>query len=808
MKLIDQHTYYGPNLYAPVSVIRLMVEPGPLELANKTLVELESGFLDRIMEAVPELEPGPEHTFLWVLARLANHLQQQPGAVPEFVEVVPGAETNQSEILLGFQHPQITQEAWNLAGMLAFHSLQDGTASDTGFDYSYLYSDFVRKTKSLILDPSTWAMIRVCEQRDIPWFRISKHSSQIQLGEGCHQHRLQGAITSGTSQLAFSLAQNKLAAFDLLRTLGLPVPAFRMVIDREDAVPAAEKLGYPLVLSTMAGDAVQLIQAGIDCANTLLCTMEDIQSDGNPLLLESDVPGNNYRLLVVNRHLITATQYIPPTVTDNGDNTTTQVVTKDVTEHVHPENRALAETVARAIGLEVADITFITSDISKSWREVGGVVCNINPAPELEPYLANGIVPEQIVSPIIDMLFPSSAKVRIPTVAVTGTNGKTTTCYMLSSILEHVGLSVGLSCSNGVYMNGDLMRPEESSYGRKARELLLDPRIESGVFELARGGVSKYGCFINNVDVAAVINLTSDHVGELGTENFDKLVATKKMVAKLARKVLVLNADDPVVLGFRHESRAKAVVLVSLQSDNPEVMKHLAAGGTAFCLREEGKSLPVFKQHGEKEQRLMDLTKVPATFNGTARHNIQNSLFAIATADSMGINTDCIRDTLYQFAMSWDMTPGRLNFFPGLPFQVILDYAHNPDGFSKILQFLNQNAVPGKRTLILASTRRMESISITIGKMASEYFDLIICCATKEGEGKSLSQLLDNHVNGLIEAGVPQNQILKIHDHTDALEHAMQRAEPGDQILILHKRHRKEIIWRKIEAVAKNLTGD
>jgi len=806
MKLIDQHIYQGPNLYAPVSVIRLTVAPGPLELTGKTLDELENGFLDRIREALPEFEPGPELTFLWVLARLANHLQQQPGAALEFVKVVPAAETNQSDILLGFQHPQITQQAWNLAGMLAFHSLQEETASGTGFDFSYFHSDFIRQTTGLTLDASTWAMIRACEQRDIPWFRISKHSPLIQLGEGCHQQRLQGTITSGTSQLAFSLSQNKVATYDLLRTLGLPVPAYRIVRNRENAVPTAEKLGYPVVLNTMTGDVVQLLQAGIDCANTLLRTMEHIPSDGEPLLLESEVPGNNYRLLVVNSHLIAATQYIAPTAAGNGDNATTQVVTRDVTEHVHPENRTLVETVARAIGLEVVDITFVTPDISHSWREVGGAVCNINPAPELGPYIANGKDPEQVVSPFIDMLFPPGVKVRIPTAAVTGSNGKTTTCYMLASILENAGHSVGLSCSNGVYINGDLLRTEEASYGRKARELLLDPRIESGVFELARGGVSKYGCFVSEVDVAAVTKVTSDHVGELGTENFDKLVATKTLVAKLARRALVLNADDPIVLGMRRESRANEIVLVSLQSDNPEVERHLAAGGTAFILRKEGQSLPVFKQYREQEQRLMDLTEVPATFNGTARHNIQNCLFTIAIADSMGINTECIRDTLSQFAMSWEKTPGRLNFFPGLPFQVVMDYAHNPDGFSEILQFLKQNPVPGKRTLIQYSFTRSESNAIQIGKMASKEFDQIICCAPEDAEGISPSQLLDNLVNALLEDGVTQNQILKIHDQVNAVEHAMLRAEPGDLILILHLRPRLQKIWQQIETVASNLT--
>ncbi len=806
MKLLDQHTYFGPNLYAPVSVIRFTVEPGPLELANKTLDELESGFLDRIRAVLPEFDPGPESGFLWVLARLANHLQQQSGVASEFIDVVPTGERNQSDILLGFQSPQITQQAWYLAGMLAFHCLQEETISDTGFNFSRLHYDFIQKTKELTLDATTRVMIQACEQRDIPWFRVSRHSPQIQIGEGCHQQRIQGTLTSTISQLAFSLAKNRIATYDLLRTLGLPVPAFRLVRDRDNAIPAAQKLGYPVLLHKISGDVVELLQAGIDCDNTLLRVMEQIKADYDTLLLESEISGDINRLLMVDGHLTAATQYIHPAANSNEDNTAPKKVTKDVTKHVHPENRALAETVAKAIGLKVADITFVTPDISYSWREIGGAVCAINPVPELGPYITNGKDPEQVAFPIIDSMFPPGRKVRIPTAAVTGSNGKTTTCYMLSSILEKAGHTVGLSCSNGVYMNGELMRPEEASFGLKAQELLLDPRIESGVFEMARGGVSKYGCYINESDVVAVININTDHVGEYGTESFEKLVAAKTLVAKLARNTLVLNADDPIVLGMRGNSRAKEIVLVTTRPDNPEVESHLVAGGIVISLREEGKSLPVFKRHGEQEQRIMDLAEVPATFNGAARHNVQNSLFAIAIADAMGINHGNMRDALSQFAMSWERTPGRLNFFPGLPFQVILDYAHNPDGFSNILQFLNQSPVPGKRTLIYASTRRTESISIAIGKMAAECFDQIICCATKEGKGKSPSQLLDEHVNGLVEAGVPQGKILTIYDHIDAVEHAMQRAEPGDQILILHKRNRKEIIWRKIEAIADKLT--
>ena len=323
---------------------------------------------------------------------------------------------------------------------------------------------------------------------------------------------------------------------------------------------------------------------------------------------------------------------------------------------------------------------------------------------------------------------------------------------------------------------------------------------------MARGGVSQYGCYINDVDVAAVTNITSDHVGEYGTDSFEKLVATKSLVAKLARNTLVLNADDPVVLGMRRESQANEIVLVSLQSDNPEVENHLAEGGTAFILRKEGRSLPVLKQYREQEQRLMDLSEVPATFNGTARHNIQNSLFAIALADSMGITTECIRDILSEFAMSWETTPGRLNFFPGLPFQVVMDYAHNPDGFSEILQFLKQNPVPGKRTLIHNSFTRSESNAIQIGKMASKEFDQIICCAPEDAEGISPLQLLDNLVNTLLEDGIPQSQILRIHEQTDAVEQAMLRAEPDDLILILHLRPRLQKIWQRIGAVAKKLS--
>ncbi len=859
MRVIEQQIHAGPNLFAPCSVVRLTVEPGPLGFYHLACDSLESSFLEKLQACLPAFRPQGDESFPLLLARLTAQLQREAEGQVEYAAVQEEPETGRRHILVGYRTPAIALAAWNLAWLLALHCLPPNrfpAAAQPGFDYPALFSAFLKQVDLHGLGGySTNRLLDVAERQEIPWFRPSRQSRIVQLGEGVRQRRIMTALTDHTSAIGCRLVGNKAATHDLLRALGVPVPRYRVATTPEQALEAARELGYPLVLKPISGTHGIDVQVGIGSDRQLLETFNEVRERHGNLLLETLIPGSDHRLLVANGRLIAAARRTPAQVVGDGAHTVAELVeqmnrdpergpggqkqlsqvplettlpelaaqglapdsipepgavvrlrrtanihaggsTEDVLDRVHPDNRALAERIARIVDLDLAGIDLIIPDISRSWRTTGGAVCEVNSGPGLQPN-------PWAAAPVLAELFPTPEHARIPTAAVTGSNGKTTTCRMLAAILRQQGLTVGLCCSDGTYVNDEEISEGDNAGGRWARRLLLDPDVEAGVFELARGMVARKGTYITGVSVAAVLNITSDHIGVKHTETAERLAAAKALVANLARDTLVLNADDPATLALRTQSRAERIVLVSMQAEHPVIADHLAGGGRAVTLEERDGVPHAVRREGDEHLSLLDLTTVPATFGGRARYNLQNALFAVALADALGVTGEPIRTALEGFVMNWERTPGRLNFHPGLPFEVVLDYTHNPEGMTELCRFLEQHPVQGTRScLLFAYADRPEEQARLLSRIAAGHFDRFVCTTPWDPRGCDPEKSLQWVIEGLEEGGIPPERIVRIPERFAAVDRILGDAAAGDLVVILSEREVRKQVWERIGTVA------
>lgn len=868
MRVIEQQIHTGPNLFAPCSVVRFTVEPGPLGLSRLDGDALGAPFLDQLQTYLPGFQPNDGASFLLLLAQLTVQLQREAGELVEYAAVLEEPESGRSHVLAGYRTPTVALGAWGLAWLLAIHCLPSDRfplATQPGFDFHTLFSVFLTQAENQGLGGlTTHALIDAAEQRRIPWFRLSPQGLFIQLGEGNRQSRSLSTLTEHSTTPASRLSLNKAATHDLLQKLGIPVPRYRIVTSPEHALQAAHELSYPLVLKPIFGGKGIGVQVDIRNESQLLRIFSESHLRHSRLMLETMVPGDDHRLLVVSGRLVATARRTPAHVIGDGTHTVAQLVeqlnrdprrgggsqkilvrvpldavlpdlaeqgitpdlipppgmvvrlrrtanihtgatAEDVSEQVHPDNRALAERVTRIIGLDVAGIDLLTPDITRSWREVGGAVCEVNAAPGLRVHVTSGLTPSEVAGPILEMLFPTAAQARIPTAAITGSNGKTTTCRMLAAILRQHGLKVGLCCSDGTYIDDEEICEGDNAGGRWARRLLLDPGVEAGVFELARGMLARKGTYITSTSVAAVLNITSDHIGVKHTETAERLVASKTLVAKLARETLVLNADDPASLALRTQSRAERIVLVSMQAEHPEITSHLAGGGRAVTLEERDGAPHAVRREGDERLSLLDLATVPATFGGSARHNLQNALFAVALADALGVTAEPIRTALGRFAMNWEQTPGRLNFYPGLPFEVMLDYTHNPEGMTELCHFLELHPVRGTRScLLFAYADRPQEQARLLGRIAAGHFDRFVCTTPWDPRGCDPLKSLQWVIEGLEEGGVSPERIVRIPERFPALDRILEDAVAGDLVVILSEREVRKQVWERIGAGADN----
>ncbi|MBW4699157.1 MAG: cyanophycin synthetase [Aphanocapsa lilacina HA4352-LM1] len=689
--------------------------------------------------------------------------------------------------------------------------------------------------------PSTASIVEEAQTRGIPHIRLSE-KSLVQLGYGIYQKRIQATTTTNTSIIATELASDKTATKGMLASVGIPVPRGTTVRRLADLEEAIEDLGgYPVVLKPLDANHGKGITVNVRDLKTAQSAYDAAREFSKEVIVEQYITGKDYRILVINHQVVAVAERVPAHVTGDGrqsirelidqvncdprrgfghENVLTLITIDEMTQRIldlrgytldtvlaegeicylkstanlstggtaidrtdllHPNNAFLAERVSRNIGLDICGIDLICPDISQPINEVGGAVIEVNAAPGFRMHIAPSEgLPRNVAEPVVDMLFPPGAKTRIPIIAVTGTNGKTTTTRLIAHILRGVGVRVGFTTTDGVYIQNQMVMKGDMTGPFSAKLVLKDPTVEAAVMETARGGILREGLGFPVCDIAVVLNVTEDHLGLKGVETLEDLARVKSVVPESVHPdgFVVLNADDELVADMAHDTKAP-VSYFSLDPQSPLIQEHVSRGGIAAVF-EEG-HVSILK--GAWKLRVERVVNIPLTLSGRAVFMIQNVLAATLAAFLHGIKIDDIRAALSSFVPSPAQTPGRLNVFDVNGFEVIVDYAHNPAGYEAIQRVLERMDNPRKIGVIGGPGDRRDEDLRKLGYLAAGMFDAAIVKEDDDRRGRAPDEAAALISEG-IEQRNPEFPFQTILDEAEAVEHALRNAAAGDLVVI------------------------
>ncbi|MFO1508633.1 MAG: cyanophycin synthetase [Steroidobacteraceae bacterium] len=723
--------------------------------------------------------------------------------------------------------------------------LREAGAVPEGWSWPVARDEFIRFAQRRALGPSTAALVRAAESRGIPWLRLNDQSL-VQLGHGKYQQRIQATITGRTPHIAVELASDKEETNRILGSLGLPVPRQELVQSAEQAVRAARRIGFPVVTKPYNGNHGRGISIRLTTDEEVATGFSVAREHSRSIIVETFLEGDDHRLLVVNGELVAATRRTPGHVVGDGAHTIAELIdivnrdprrgvghekvltrleldgqagqmldragltsgsvpeagrvvflrstanlstggtATDVTDIIHPDNRDMAVRAIRAIGLDVGGVDFLSTNIAESYRSIGGGICEVNAAPGFRMHVAPSEgTPRDAAGPVIDMLFPPGAPSRVPIAAITGTNGKTTTARMLAHIAKMAGFTPGLTTTDGVYIDGQRTVQGDMTGPVSARMVLADPQIDVAVLETARGGLLRAGMGVQEVNVGAVLNVQSDHLGLKGIDTLEQLAEIKRVVVEVATDCAVLNADDPLTLRMSGYTDAASICYVTMTPQHQLVREHVRAGGRACALEAgvNGQMITLYDKGGHMP--LLWTHLIPATLEGRATHNVQNAMFAAALAFSLGIKLDAIRQGLRTFDTTFYQAPGRMNVFDEHPFKVLFDYGHNAHAVGVMADLAQRLDVKGRRIVVMAGPgdRRDEDLK-AIALAVAGRFDHYICRRDDQLRDRAPEEVPRILAQALREAGVPESRIEIIPDEREAIEAALRMGATGDLLLV------------------------
>jgi cyanophycin synthetase len=744
-----------------------------------------------------------------------------------------------------------------------------GAEIEEDFDFTDELNTFVRMAQRKEFGPSTGSLVSAAEDRDIPWLRLNNYSL-VQFGHGKYQKRIQATITSETKHIAVEISCDKEDTHNLLNDLGLPVPQQAMVYSERQAIRAARSIGLPVVVKPLNANHGRGVSINLTTDEDIGTAFVEAQNFGTSkaVLVESYITGFDHRMLVVNNELVAVAKRVPGHVVGDGESTIEALInvvnddprrgighekvltrleldnqaerlmedagyTKDtvldkdqvfylrstanlstggtaidVTDIVHPDNRDMAVRAIKAIGLDIGGVDFLTDDIGKSYKEIGGGICECNAAPGFRMHVAPSEgTPRDVAGKVIDMLFPAGRQARIPIAGITGTNGKTTTSRMLASIMKSAGFTTGMTSTDGVYIDGHLTVKGDMTGPTSAQIVLRDPSVDFAVMETARGGILKRGLGYTSCDVGACLNVTADHLGQRGIDTVEQLAQIKRVVVEVAKDVVVLNADDHLCLEMADFCQAERICYITLDSGHGLVREHIRSGGMAVVLEKgiNGDMITIYDKGSHIP--LLWTHLIPATIEGKAMHNVQNAMFATAMAYSFNTSLEDIRQGLRIFNTSFYQAPGRLNIYDEHPFKVILDYAHNPAAIQTITDLATRLDVTGKRRIVMAmpGDRRDEDF-VVAADIVAKGFDTFICKADDDRRRRGYDEVPLILKDTLLKAGIPESAIEIIPSEQEAVEKGMQDCKKGDLLIILGDNITR--CWKQIVHFNSESLGD
>ncbi len=867
LRILETRVYRGPNYWSYEKAVHLLVDLGSLE-------ERPSNTLPGLVDELLRLLPGvAEHTCstgrrggfaerlregTW-LGHVAEHvalqLQREAGGEQRRGKTRGAGAPGRYHVIYGYGDDRVGVAAGHLAVRLLNHLVE----AEPEFDFDAALERFLLDAERTAFGPSTQAIIDEASSRDIPFIRLNEYSL-VQLGQGVHQQRIRATMTSRTSSLAVDIAGDKDLTTQLLAAAGLPVPRSLPVRSVEDAVRQAERIGYPVVVKPLDGNHGRGVHLDLRDAAAVRAAFDDARAEARrgTVLVESQVNGNDYRVLVVAGAMVAVAERVPAHVIGDGKHTVAELVeltnadprrgvghekvltrirvdaaaaelvraqgfeldqvvdegvmvkltltgnmstggiSIDRTDEAHPDNVEIAEEAARVVGLDVAGIDFIAPDIAEPVRETGGAIVEVNAAPGFRMHTHPTVgEPQYVAKPVVDLLFPPGSPSRIPIVAVTGTNGKTTSARMIAHIFKGMGRKVGLTSTDGILIDERLVLRADASGPRSARMVLQNPRVDFAVFEVARGGILREGLGYERNDVGVVLNVSSDHLGLRGIDTLRQLAAVKQVVVEAVPRdgCGVLNADDPLVAAMRRHCSGD-LVYFSMEPANELVEEHCRGGGRAFVLEDGRLGEGIVLRQGRRHILVAPVSAVPASFGGRARMNLANALAAAAAAHAAGAHLHDIRAGLRSFTTSFEVAPGRLNLFELDGFRVLIDYCHNVAGMHMLGDFVERLTEPPPGGDIMAHRRigvvaspgdRRDRDIRELGEAAAAYFDVLLVredVSLRGRERGATAELLAAGAGAAVRQGARCRTVEVVPDELEAARLALDRANPGDLVVV------------------------
>ncbi len=756
------------------------------------------------------------------------------------------------------------------AGELAVRLVNDLVAHDEDFDFHAELEAFIRRAERLAFGPSTNAIIEEAISRDIPYIRLNG-ASLVQLGQGVHAQRIRATMTSKTSALAVDIAGDKDLTATLLGSAGLPVPKQHVVRTEAGAVQGAREIGHPVVVKPLDGNhgrGVGLNLMDDDAVREAFRAAKE-QSRGGYVVVESFITGRDYRCLIVGGKMRAIAERVPAHVTGDGTHTISELVaitnsdprrgvghekvlTKiaideaaiervraqgfeldsvpdqgvtvklaltgnmstggisiDRTFDAHPDNIEIAEEAARMVGLDVAGIDFICPDIAMPVRVTGGAICEVNAAPGFRMHTHPTVgEPQFIARPVVDLLFPPGSPSRVPIVAVTGTNGKTTTSRMIAHIMKGVGRKVGMTSTDGIVIDERLVFKADASGPKSARMVMQNPRVDFAVLEVARGGILREGLGYDRNDVAVVTNVAADHLGMRGIDTVEQLADVKAVIVEAVPRdgYAVLNADDRLVRRMRRRCVGN-IIWFSMAAPGSDVREfieeHCRRGGRAVVLEHSERGDMIVIKHGRRSMQLAWTHLLPATLGGTAMFNVANAMAAAGAAFAMDTGLHEIRQGLRTFTTSYYLSPGRMNLVDVHNVEVIVDYCHNAPGMRVLGDFVERYAAAKAGAADLGKVSRIGMIATAgdrrdddmreLGAIAADHFDVMVIREDARLRGRKPGETAGFIAEGararIAEGNARCRQIEIVHDEIAAVRHVMARANPGDLVVLCVDNH-------------------
>lgn len=847
MKIQKINTMHGPN-YWSISRHKLIVLVLDLQEMGDVYSNKIEGFNDRIKNMFPGLKDykgshsgeflddiGKGVGLSEVIQHIALEIQNLAGMNVSFGRIQSYGEKSVYQIVFAYEEEEVGQYAARAAVQIC-----EALIKAEEYNIAPDIQEMRELRQDVRLGPSTNSIIQEAVSRGIPWIRLNKYSL-CQLGYGAHQKRIQATITGETSHLAVEIACYKEDTKNILERAEIPVPRGEIINGEKELKSVVEYLGFPLVTKPVDGNHGRGITINIQTWEEALKGFKAAKEHSRSVIVESQISGEDYRVLVINNIMVAAAKRSPAHVIGNGKHSIQQLIdnvnrdprrgyghektltqisvnkltkniikangysletvlregenlilkdtanlstggtAEDVTDIVHPVNVFMAARISKIIGLDICGIDIMTTDISKPLSETGGAILEVNAGPGFRMHLfpATGL-PRNVAAPVIDKLFPKGSTWTIPIVAVTGTNGKTTTTRLIAHIAKQQGYKVGYTTSDGVYIQNRLLMKGDCTGPVSVEFVLKDPTVNFAVLECARGGILRAGLGFRHCDIGIVTNIAEDHLGLKGIHTVEQLARVKGVVPETVSRdgYAILNADDDLVYDMRKDVVGN-VALFSMDEENPRI-KDMQKEGGLTAVYENG-YITICK--GEWKLRIVKAQDVPLTFGGKAGFMIQNVLPAALTAFIKGIDIDDIKIALETFIPSPTQTPGRMNMFQFKNFQLLMDYAHNPAGMRALQKFTDKIEATEKVGVITGVGDRKKEDTVEIGRISAEMFDEIIVRQDQHLRGRSVEEIV-----GFLEEGInkqdPNKKWQVIKEEEEAVMYAIRNAKKDSLIVV------------------------